>query len=53
MNEELENLIKAVNEIIETCRNCGFCVLCPYWNRDTGECRVQMESKSENPPYKW
>lgn len=50
---ELEKAIEVINEIVETCRSWSFCDCCPYWNKDKGECKVQMTAKVENTPDQW
>ena len=50
---EFENVIKIINEIVETCRQWSFCDCCPYWDKDKGECKVQMTAKVENTPDMW
>lgn len=50
---EFENMIKIINEIVETCRSWSFCHLCPYWDKDKGECKVQMTAKVEHTPDRW
>ena len=47
------DLVKAVNEIIETCRSCGFCDCCPYQDKENGSCIIQRETKAENVPEMW
>ena len=50
---ELEEIVKVINELMETCRGNSFCDTCPYWDKEKGECRVQMQTKVENPPEMW
>ena len=50
---EIADLIKAVNEIIETCRNYGICDYCPYYNKERRYCIIWMETKAENVPDMW
>ena len=50
---ELQEAIKVVNEIIETCRMTNYCDMCPYWNDEKGECSMQMESLANCSPYEW
>ena len=50
---DFENAIKIINEIVETCRSCSFCHSCPYWDKDKGECKVQMTANVGNTPEMW
>ena len=50
---ELENAVKVINESVETCRSWSFCHGCPYWNKDKGECKVQMTANVGNTPDQW
>ena len=50
---ELNEIIKVINELIETCRSNNFCHTCPYWNKEKGECRIHMEANVESPPEMW
>lgn len=50
---EIKDLIKAINEVIETCRSYGFCNCCPYYNKEEHCCIMQMETKAENVPEMW
>ena len=50
---EFENAIKIINEVVETCRSWSFCDCCPYWDKNKGECKVQMTAKVENTPDMW
>lgn len=50
---EFENAIKIINEVVETCRSWSSCYGCPYWDKDKGECKVQMTANVENTPDMW
>ena len=50
---EIVDLIKAVNEIIETCRSHPFCDCCPYQDKFDGSCIIYRETKTENVPEMW
>ena len=50
---EIIELVKAVNEIIETCRSYSFCDCCPYQDKTDGSCIIHRETKVENVPEMW
>lgn len=51
---EIKELIKAVNEIIKTCRSYGgTCHGCPYYDKEKRHCIIQMETEAENVPEMW
>jgi hypothetical protein len=50
---KFENIIRIINDVVETCRSNQFCDICPYWDKEKGECKIQMSAKVENTPDKW
>ena len=50
---EIIDLVKAVNEIIETCRDSGFCDCCPFQDKADGDCIIQRETRTECIPEMW
>lgn len=50
---EIKDLVKAVNEVIETCRSHSFCDCCPYQDKSDGSCIIHRETKAENVPEMW
>ena len=50
---DIKDLVKAVNEILETCRNYGICDYCPYWDKENSSCIIQRETKAVTIPIMW
>ena len=50
---ELKEIVKVVNELMEICVDNPYCDTCPFWDKEKGECQVQMQANVENPPEMW
>ena len=51
---ELKEIVKVVNEVIETCRGNSRCNLCcPYWDEEKKECKIQMQTNVGYTPDMW
>ena len=50
---EKETMFQAINEIIEICRSCGECRICPLYDKKQEFCGVPFNTKAENPVEFW
>ena len=50
---EFDKIIEIINNVVATCRDCRICDLCPYWDENNKECKVQITANVENTPDMW
>ena len=50
---KIDEKLAIINELIENCRNNSYCQSCQFWDKEKGECYIQMHSNVGHTPDQW